>query len=462
MKRRLPGTRKKSGLKIVLGLLLIVVAGGAGYIYTAAEFEREAPSIEVQESLYWNKKVPLQITLKDNRGLKNFELLLSDGKNNLVIGKGEIAGTPQEQILKISYPKSNLIDPNATHLMLRVSVDDSSLWNLFRGNHAQKTIDIHIDDKSPSVSVLANTRTVTQGGSALVVFAAEDENMDSLTIEAAGEKFKAVPYKKEGYYAALIAWPFLKNEFSGEIIATDKAGNSRKTHIPFYIKQHKYKVSWIEAKDSFIDGKITDLASSDPEYSKDDKLEKLRAINETMRLKNEDLIHSLGRKLSEKMINAWHIDKFYPLKNGQKVASFGDERHYYYKTQDQEVSHSYHLGYDLASTKMATIQTSNPGTVVFAGENGIYGNMPMIDHGLGLYTLYGHCSKFLVSNGEQVKAGDAIAQTGTTGLALGDHLHFGVLVQGVEVRPVEWFDTHWIKTNIDDVLKEADKIIEGK
>jgi murein DD-endopeptidase MepM/ murein hydrolase activator NlpD len=122
---------------------------------------------------------------------------------------------------------------------------------------------------------------------------------------------------------------------------------------------------------------------------------------------------------------------------------------------------SYHVGYDLASTKMASIRASNPGTVVYADENGIYGNMPMIDHGLGLYTLYGHCSQILVKEGDHVNAGEVIAKTGTTGLALGDHLHFGMLVQGIEVRPVEWFDGKWIKKFIDNVFREADKIILG-
>jgi len=88
--------------------------------------------------------------------------------------------------------------------------------------------------------------------------------------------------------------------------------------------------------------------------------------------------------------------------------------------------------------------------------------MPMIDHGLGLYTLYGHCSTILVQQDEVIDAGTPIAKTGMTGLALGDHLHFGVLVQGIEVRPEEWMDKKWIRNNIDNVFKEASSIIEGK
>jgi murein DD-endopeptidase MepM/ murein hydrolase activator NlpD len=179
-------------------------------------------------------------------------------------------------------------------------------------------------------------------------------------------------------------------------------------------------------------------------------------------LKNEALIHSLSKNVSSELLESWKLNKFYPLRNGQKVASYGDERHYYYGEKDNEVSQSYHVGYDLASTKMATIKASNPGTVVYASENGIYGNMPMIDHGLGLYSLYGHCSQLLVNEGDEVKTGDAIAKTGVTGLALGDHLHFGIVVQGVEVRPVEWFDQEWIRKNVDDIFKAADKIILDK
>jgi len=453
---------KKSGSKIVVGFVLIALLAGAGYIYTAPEFEREVPSVQSQNNLFWNRKDPLKVQLHDNVGLKSFELTLSDGTNSIIVGQGELENNTKEQTLLVKYPKSKVLNPKAKKLTLKVSVTDNSMWNFMQGNVSEKNIDINVDYKRPNVNVLSNSYSITQGGAALVVFQAEDENLDTLYIEAAGEQFKAQPYKEEGYYAALIAWPFNKDDFNAKIIAIDAANNKRVVDIPYYIKNHKYRVSWIHAKDKFIDGKITDLASSNPDYANiDDRIERLRAINETMRLKNEDLIHSLSKEVSSEVLENWKIQKFYPLKNGQKVASYGDERHYYYKTKNNEVSHSYHVGYDLASTRMASIKTSNAGKVVYANENGIYGNMPMIDHGLGLYSLYGHCSQLLVNEGDEVNAGDTIAKTGVSGLALGDHLHFGILVQGIEVRPVEWFDKDWIRKNIDNIFKEADKIIKG-
>jgi biotin carboxyl carrier protein len=455
--------RKKSGNKIVGILVLLGLIAGAVYIYTSPYFEREAPIVQSEKNIFWNRKDPLQINISDNRSLKQYELILSDGTKSVRVGQENFELQTQEKILEVKYPKGGGLNNKATKLLLQTSVTDNSLWNFLQGNKTIKTVQVTVDSKRPNVNVLANSYSITQGGSALVVFQAHDDNLDKLYIKAAGKKFLAQPYKQEGYYAALIAWPFTETHFSAKIIAIDKAKNKRIANIPFYVKSKKYKVSWIKAKDKFIDGKINDLASSCTAHEQiDDKLDKLRAVNETMRLKNEENINNLSKNISTEILDSWKMKKFYPLKNGAKVASFGDERHYYYETKENEVSQSYHVGYDLASTKMAAIKTSNSGTVVYAEENGIYGNMPMIDHGLGLYSLYGHCSQLLVQEGDEVNAGQVIAKTGVSGLALGDHLHFGVIVQGVAVRPIEWFDGGWIKTNIDNIFKEADKIISAK
>jgi len=464
MAKRRSRSRGRNGSKkgmILLFVFLVVAVVGAGYLYTAPEFEREKPTIKSEDHLYWNRKDPIRLKISDNRGLGSYEVRLGDGKNTEVIAQHAIGGSLREKTLLIRFPThAETVDLKADHFTLEVTVTDNSLWHFMQGNSTTKQIEIDVDYKRPDVTILSNSRMINQGGSALVVFYASDAHMDTLYVEANGNRFTPQSYRQEGYYATLVAWSFTDESFDAKIVATDKAGNRREMHIPFYHGNPRYKVSKIRASDKFIDGKITDLASSDPEYAGiDDRLEKLKAINETMRLKNESLIHQLSRRVSDEMIQKWDIKRFYPLKNGKRVASFGDHRYYYYQDKGHIVSQSYHVGYDLASTKMADIVSSNSGRVVFADENGIYGNMPLIDHGLGLYTLYGHCSKLLVKEGDEVRSGQVIAKTGMTGLALGDHLHFGILVQGIEVRPVEWFDRQWIKKFITNVFKEADKII---
>ncbi|KYJ86348.1 M23 family metallopeptidase [Sulfurovum riftiae] len=446
--------------KIFSVILLVGIAAGAWYVYTAPEFERVKPKITSEKSIFWNRKDPLKIKVSDNVALNSYEIKLSDGTKNVIIDQGFFDEGTKEKVLKVKYPKGKVLDPKAKDYKVTVTVGDKSMWNMMEGNTATKTIDVTVDYKRPNVNILSNSRMINQGGAALVVFQAEDENMDELYILANKNRFKAQPYKKEGYYAALIAWPFTDDSFDAKIVATDLAKNRKEVHIPYYHGNPKYKTSKIKATDKFINGKITDLASSDPEYADiTDKLEKLKAINETMRLKNEALIHKMSKHVSDEILDSWKIKKFYPLRNAKKVASFGDHRYYYYGSKDNIVSESYHVGYDLASNSMADIKASNPGKVVFADENGIYGNMPLIDHGLGLYTLYGHCSQLLVNEGDEVHIGQTIAKTGMTGLALGDHLHFGILVQGIEVRPAEWFDQSWIKKFIDKPFKQADDII---
>ncbi len=451
------------GWLILLLVILAGIIGGTGYIYTAKEFERIAPTIIAPEFPYWNTKQPLIIKLSDNFGLKNYKVFLSDGKNNVLLHTGvEIESTKNKKI-EIKYPKNSQLDKKAKILIMTIQVTDSSKWNYFTGNKNEKSISFKIDNKRPIINILANSYSIRQGGSALVIFEAyDDDYLNDIYILVGNKKFKAQPYKKDGYFVSLIAWSFRNTEFRADIIVKDRAGNTRSAEIPLYIKSKKYRTSWIKATDKFIDGKITDLAEQDEKYMKDDKLERLRAINETMRIENEVLINEYTTKISSNILQNWNIKKFYPLKYGKKVASFGDDRHYYYTDKEHEISQSYHLGYDMASTQMAPIVTSNSGKVVFADYNGIYGNMPIIDHGLGLYTLYGHCSTLKIKEGDIVKAGQEIAKTGKTGLALGDHLHFGILVQGVEVRPIEWLDKKWIQDNIWKIFDDANKIINPK
>lgn len=72
----------------------------------------------------------------------------------------------------------------------------------------------------------------------------------------------------------------------------------------------------------------------------------------------------------------------------------------------------------------------------------------VIDHGFGLFSTYSHLSALDVKQGQVISKGEVIGRTGSTGLAGGDHLHFGIIVHNTFVDPVEWWDAAWIKNNI--------------
>lgn len=451
--------KNKSSAGIIVLILLILITASLAYLYNSKMFERNAPTVEVAEQINWNLKTPIDIKINDESGIKFVRATLSDGKNSIVLAQKEFIPAQKEFILGLEFPRIGFIS-NKKSFELDIEVVDSSKWNFFSGNRMTKKSLIHVDTKKPELYTVNNSYKIIKGGIATVIFKAQDENLQELYIETNfGKRFYPTPFYKEGYYISLLAWPSTEESFDATIIAKDVAGNISKNRIGFYLKDKKYRVSTLKLQDKFINGKITDLAEES--LGKADtmnKLEMFKFVNETLRVDNENNIEKATTPTQKELLIDFKIEPFYPLKNGAAVASFGDHR--FYKYEDKRVSESYHLGLDFASTAGANIVTSNDGKVVFAKYNGIYGENLILSHGLGVYTLYGHCSSFLVDNGQSVKKGQIIAKTGTTGLALGDHLHFGVLVQGIEVRPEEWMDADWLKDNIFDIISVAKKIID--
>jgi murein DD-endopeptidase MepM/ murein hydrolase activator NlpD len=434
------------------------IIGGVIYLYNSKLFERDLPIVTMTSAQYWNLKEPIDVSIEDESGIKYYEVKMISADGEKVLSH-EALLVPQKKLeLKVEFPQMSqrIQDKEITIIVTAV---DGSQWNFFSGNSAGIKKRFIIDKRKPLVTLVTNSYGIYKGGSALVLFKANDENLNELYVEVNKEKrFKVQPFYKEGYYAALVAWPVVQKNFDARVVAADKAGNKTQVHIPYYHKAKNYRVSKMKLSDRFLRGKIATLAAEYPEtQGVDDPIEQFKIINEQVRANNEKTIHTVTSQVSNEMISEFSLKPFYPLKNGQKVASFGDHRLYYY--DNQKVSESYHLGLDLASVKMAEIKSQNHGVTVFAEENGIYGNLPIIHHGMGLYTIYGHCSSLKVAPGDVLKPNQQIANTGLSGYAMGDHLHFGILVQGVEVRPEEWMDEEWIRLNITDVMKNAKKLI---
>ena len=226
-----------------------------------------------------------------------------------------------------------------------------------------------------------------------------------------------------------------------ELTATDMAGNVTRSRLGLLAYERNFKSDTISISDNFLASVNSKLGYLAPNAA--NQLEGYLYINNQVRAANVETLRALRKDTAAAML--WD-GMFQRLPRSAARAGFGDHRYFTY--QGKQVGESYHLGFDLASVRNAEVPAANNGRVVFTGELGIYGNLVVIDHGLGLMSLYSHLSEIHVKVGDVVQKGAIIAKTGSTGLAFGDHLHFGILVGGVEVTPLEWLDPKWIKDNI--------------
>ena len=452
------GSKTKFKILILL-IILCAVIYGIFRIFTSPKFEKSPPQIALASEIYWNLTSPLKIKISDDTGLKLIRVNLSDGSSVIPLVNEEL-NVPQTAVeIPVEFPK-NLIFNSDKNYKLEIIATDVSVWNFAQGNKAEKTANIIIDNKKPVINIIAQSYKITKGGSAVVVFGASDERLDQVYIHTNyGKNFKAIPFAKDGYYASLVAWPANLEEFRAEVVATDLAGNVSTSQIKYFYQDRKYKLSNIKLSANFISGKVSDLASQYAQnFNSMSDLDKFKFVNETLRNKNSDDLHAATSAVHEDKIESFEPKPFYPLAKGAAVASFADHRIFF--MDERQVSESWHMGLDLASVANADIKESNYGKVVFAQENGIFGLNLGIYYGFGLYGIYGHCSATQLSVGSDVKPGDTLAQTGSSGFAFGDHLHFGIVVQGVDVRPEEWMDSKWIKDNISDVLESSKKLIQ--
>lgn len=326
----------------------------------------------------------------------------------------------------------------------RVLIEATS--NDLRGQVDSQTLDVDVITAPPRVTTDSAQHYINQGGAELVVFTPSGYWTEA-GVKVADGNYRSFPLPSEPdkLRFSLFAYPWDTPPTTMPVVYVSNGAGAQATST-FWTKitPKKFRSREIPIDDKFLNKVVPSI----DHLQSGDLLERFLHINRDLRKQNNQTLADLRLKTEPRML--W-TGAFLPLVNSAVESVFADRRSYIYN--GKKVDEQVHLGFDLAKVAHTPIPASNDGKILWASDLGIYGNCIVIDHGFGLQSIYGHLSEIEVAVGDMVKRGQEIGKSGATGLAGGDHLHYSMQVDGVQVNPVEWWDEHWIHDRILSKLK---------
>jgi murein DD-endopeptidase MepM/ murein hydrolase activator NlpD len=438
-------SRAKAWVLIVL-VLLVAVVGSVAYLV----WRQTVPGVQSLTTAprFIGQKSSFTVVVEARRGnVARVEVRIEQsGKSTPVATKDSGLGKHVEIPVVVDSAALGLREGSAT---IEVWARDTFWRPIRRDDRAIAGYPVTIDLTPPRVELLAATHYLSPGGSGLVAF--RSSGASRTDVIAGAMTFPSFAYgpADKGARIVLIALPWDYDPATPiQIRASDEAGNAAARGIPAEIRPRKFPKDTIDVKDAFLQAKVPELLPQRP--ATDSLVDGFLMINRDLRRQAEEAKRKIGASTADKPL--WH-GPFVQARNTKVFANFAETRTYVHG--GKEIDRQIHFGYDLASTRQSPVPAANKGVVVFAEPLTIYGNTVVIDHGLGLQTLYAHLSSTTVKVGDAVEKGQEIARTGSTGLAMGDHLHYEVLVSGTSVTPLEWWDAKWIRDHIGKPLNEA-------
>lgn len=452
-------------MRILGAVLLFLLLAAAGAFLLAGR--ATPPVIQfTQPAQFVGRDGTLAFTVAAPRGeLSQLDVALEQNGQRVALGSladSTLALTQAgEDLVGVSRPLGKASVPQLVEGPARVVVTAARpvLFGL-RQVAATAAHDVSVRLAPPRVEVLSLHHFVNHGGSELVVYRATPADVAS-GVRVGDREFPGYPASAAGVAGAD---PALRVAFFAlswdqdlatpiRVFARDAAGNTATASFDHRVFPKPFRDSRIELPDTFLRRVVPAILENTPALTVDDPGDLVAAflrINRDLRRENNATIEGFAARTSDRML--WS-GPFLQMGNSQVEASFADKRTYLHG--GAEIDRQVHLGFDLAVTARAPVRAANDGVVIFAGWLGIYGNCVVVDHGLGVQSLYAHLSSMDVKDGDRVTRETVLGRSGMTGLAGGDHLHFTMLVHGVQVTPVDWWSRQWIEDRILRKLREA-------
>lgn len=451
--------------RIRVVLLALVFAGVGGALFWRCE--GQAPVLEAPESLVLGREVrELTVGAADpGSGLRELGAALRQGDAEPVLLASELY--PGELLRGGTGPRTGLelrlaLDARGSKLKegeatLVLTARDWSWRSWLSGNEMVLEIPVTIDLSPPRVLVETGLSYVQRGGAGAVVYSIDEGTVrDGVLVAdhfypgfpfpgaALGESEVRSGGRRLAFYAIERNGP---ENPTFHVVAEDAAGNTTRASWPARFRERSFEDVRLPLSQNFLSGKVVALADQ-LDVREGEPVAAFQVINQKVRAENEARIRGI---VSESGGERHWRGAFKQLANSAVTSRFAEHRSYF--VGGEKVSEAIHYGYDLASTAGAPITAANAGRVLFADDLGIYGTCVIVDHGLGLTSLYAHLSQVDVSPGDPVEQGGVLGRSGLTGLAGGDHLHFAILVGDSYVDPKEWWDPKWVREKVESQIE---------
>ncbi|MBZ5578357.1 MAG: M23 family metallopeptidase [Acidobacteriia bacterium] len=312
-----------------------------------------------------------------------------------------------------------------------------------RGDTDRNVYDVNVVLAAPRVAPDDLQHYINQAGMELVTFTAGG-SWDEAGVKVGPHTFRSFPLPGRGpeQRFAMFAYPWdLPPDLAPVVFARNAAGTEATAHFWFKLFPKKFRERDFLLDDALMSKLVNNIDPAGTLEPGPDLVTRFVKINSDMRRKNNQQLYDLRLKTEEKVL--WDGPFIH---YGKEEAMFADTRDYKY--QGNQVDRQTHLGFDLSDVANAPVNAANSGRVVWADNLGIYGNCIVLDHGYGLQSIYGHLQRIDVKVGDMVQKGGKMGVAGSTGLAEGVHVHFGMQIDGVQINPREWWDEHWIHDRI--------------
>ena len=443
--------------KLLLALLVLLVAAG-GFVVWRHRQPGVSVTLEPAITALGHPKRTVTLRLRAPAGpLKSLEArLVQGGAARTVLTEEFPSGAPREADRPLAL-ETTALGLREGPAELQVFARDA-LWRP-RPDPAPRLVHrFTVDLTPPTIELKSATGYVKHAGAGIAVYRVSGASRSGVQVGPAFFPGVSGLAQDPAVHVALFGIPYNGPQTAPAVVAEDEAGNQRLVTISVTFLPTRFPKDTLRLTEPFLQRKVPELAPQTPgSASAAELLQAFLQVNREGRKANEAKIREITQTGSAPK-PVWQ-GVFRQQPNTQVFANFPEERTY--TVDSRVVDTQWHLGIDLASRKQTPAEAANAGRVTFTGPNGIYGNMVVLDHGLGLHTLYAHLSESAVKVGQTVGRGEALGRSGETGMAGGDHLHFAVLVHGVYVNPLEWWDEHWIRDRIAKPLAEAGIALAG-